>query len=59
MFRALPIEGHKSIIQPAIFGVSRWLPFEGENKEIYQSGLVLNLPNAYGIKIAQHNISVC
>ena len=30
MFRALPIEGHKNIIQPAIFGVSRWLPFEGE-----------------------------
>ena len=47
MFRALPIEGHKNIIQPAIFGVSRWLPFEGENKEIYQSGLVLNLPDAY------------
>lgn len=29
MFRALPIEGHKNIIQPAIFGVSRCLPFEG------------------------------
>ena len=47
MFRALPIEGHKNIIQPAIFGVSRWLPFEGENKEIYQSGLVFAFPDAY------------
>ena len=47
MFRALHLEEHKNIIQPAIFGVSRWLPFEGENKEIYQSGLVLNLPDAY------------
>ena len=47
MFRALPIEGHKNIIQPAIFGVSRWLPFEEENKEIYQSGLVFAFPDAY------------
>ena len=47
MFRALPIEGHKNIIQPAIFALSRCLPFEGENKEIYQSGLVLNPPDAY------------
>ena len=34
MFRALPIEGHKNIIQPAIFGVSRWLPFEGEKRNL-------------------------
>ena len=34
-------------IYPAIFGVSRWLPFEGENKEIYQSGLVFAFPDAY------------
>ena len=39
--------GAKNIIQPAIFGVSRWLPFEGENKEIYQSGLVFAFPDAY------------
>ena len=34
MFRALPIEGHKNIIQPEIFGVSRWLPFEGEKRNL-------------------------
>ena len=34
MFRALPIEGHKNIIQPAIFGVSRWLRFEGEKRNL-------------------------
>lgn len=34
-------------IYPAIFGVSRWLPFEEENKEIYQSGLVFAFPDAY------------
>ena len=34
MFRALPLEGHKNIIQPAIFGVSRWLPFEGEKRNL-------------------------
>ena len=47
MFRALHLEGNKKIIQPAIFGFSRWLPFEGENKEIYQSGLVFAFPDAY------------
>ena len=34
-------------MQAALFALSRCLPFEGENKEIYQSGLVLNLPDAY------------
>ena len=34
MFRALHLEGHKKIIQPAIFGVSRWLPFEGEKRNL-------------------------
>ena len=34
MFRALHLEGHKNIIQPAIFGVSRWLPFEGEKRNL-------------------------
>ena len=34
MFRALHLEGQKNIIQPAIFGVSRWLPFEGEKRNL-------------------------
>lgn len=47
-FRALPLEEqNKNFIQAALFALSRCLPFEGENKEIYQSGLVLNLPDAY------------
>ena len=34
MFRTLHLEGHKNIIQPAIFGVSRWLPCEGEKRNL-------------------------
>ena len=34
MFRALHLEGQKNIILPAIFGVSRWLPFEGEKRNL-------------------------
>ena len=34
MFRALHLEENKKIIQPAIFGFSRWLPFEGEKRNL-------------------------
>ena len=46
MFRALHLEGHKNIIQPAILAFLDGYPLR-EKKEIYQSGLVLTLLDAY------------